>query len=53
MVRCVSLLALALGLGLGLGLKDKQSLQVRNKGPNVLVIMTDDQGLYIIIRIDD
>jgi hypothetical protein len=43
MVRCVSLLALALGLGLGLGLRVPRQ-QTQNKGPNVLVIMPDDQG---------
>ena len=43
MVRCAALVALALGLGLGLGLK-KDHPQTQNQGPNVLVIMTDDQG---------
>ncbi len=46
MVRCVTLLALALGLGLGLGLKQHldEPRATKNKGPNVLVIMSDDQG---------
>lgn len=46
-LRCAILLAiaLALGLGLGLGLK-KKSKSYNRKGPNVLVIMTDDQGIY-------
>ena len=43
------LLALGLGLGLGLGLKDRcphDDCSTKNhKGSNVLVIMTDDQGL--------
>lgn len=43
MGRCIGLLALALGLGLGLGLKNNHQ-RPTHKGPNVLVIMTDDQG---------
>lgn len=44
MVRCTALLALALGLGLGLGLGEHHP-RTLNNGPNVLVIMTDDQGM--------
>lgn len=44
MVRCVLLLALALGLGLGLGLKAPSKTR---KGPNVLVIMSDDQDMLL------
>jgi hypothetical protein len=47
MLRLLLLLALGLGLGLGLGLKkhDKSDQGAYNhKGPNVLLIMSDDQG---------
>lgn len=40
----LAVIALALGLGLGLGLKDGEEPTL-NTGPNVLVIMSDDQGL--------
>ncbi|KAK3707268.1 hypothetical protein LTR37_012269 [Vermiconidia calcicola] len=43
MARFVFLLALALGLGLGLGLPKAEQRPTLNKGPNVIVIMTDDQ----------
>jgi hypothetical protein len=49
MLRLLLLLALGLGLGLGLGLKkhDKSDQGVyKHKGPNVLLIMTDDQGPF-------
>jgi hypothetical protein len=49
MLRLVLLLALGLGLGLGLGLKkhDKSDQGSYNhKGPNVLLIMSDDQGPF-------
>ena len=48
-VTIVVALALALGLGLGLGLPSNNAspdpIIVRNKGPNVLLVMTDDQGM--------
>lgn len=55
MSRGLIILALALGLGLGLGLKhDKNELSdaptnhaQNHNGPNVLVIMTDDQGKWL------
>ena len=46
MVRCFTLLALALGLGLGLGLT-RQKPPKYHTGPNVLVIMTDDQDVLL------
>ena len=44
--RCALLVALALGLGLGLGLGKLSSDNGASKRPNVLVIMTDDQGMW-------
>lgn len=46
----LAVLALGLGLGLGLGLRDSESKrslvsgQGQTRKPNVLVIMSDDQG---------
>lgn len=49
-IRCLLVLALALGLGLGLGLGLKNGAQQLSQGqtskPNVIVIMSDDQGSY-------
>ena len=47
MVRGIVVLALGLGIGLGLGLKTNHDHHhyppASKKGPNVLVVMTDDQ----------
>ena len=57
MRRCIAVLALALGLGLGMGLDSRSQRATHGgpkgpKGPNVLVVMTDDQGVWIASSTD-
>ncbi|KAK5173343.1 uncharacterized protein LTR77_002024 [Saxophila tyrrhenica] len=46
-IVCIIVVALALGLGLGLGLKKAPEREYNHKGPNVLVVMTDDQDMLL------